>query len=234
MSYSFSGCAVRAIALGGLLVLSSLNAGAADTAAAAAPAMSGKPLAPNCAKGGPMVPVQPNMKVAHQYMMLMVFMKGSGGQYFGNATFDQSGCLGNVAPSAATAKAARAVAPTGTQLYADVCPNDCTGLHEDAATTTTGKPGSPSNKGSDPLGENAWGVLSAVDPATAGPSAENKFEIWQVAVRDGCQARDLYAYHTGAPDRVLAIAKAKGDLLGQILVGYNNPAHSKGPSETCQ
>lgn len=206
--------------------------------AAPASAMA-KPPASGCADKVFVKPGQ-NIKSGHSYLFMMVFKTGTGGKYFGNADYATTGCIGVVPGSTTTAKAAaKAGAKAGAKLTADeevypadVCPTDCTEPEDSppgaALRTAAAK---PLDKGTDPLGTYNWGVLSALETPIGTPVADNTFEVWQVKVKDACMAKALYAHYSQA-GQFLATARAAGDFMGQMLMGFRVKAN--GQTEACK
>ncbi len=215
-----------------LLVSSALAAalicGPVSSAEKAAPAkFEPKQLSPKCKAGtlGPVVDKASNMSIPHQYMLLMVFKKGTGAQYFGDATEKQNGCIPDVEVTPAGPNVKRRLTAPGNQITTENCPNDCVFPRDEAAAM---------EKGSDPLDTNPWGILSATDTTSQGGAKDSKIEIWEIAVTDACHARRLYEYHTApGKDRILARALQRNHLQGEILVGYRDPSHKNGPSTAC-
>ena len=80
------------------------------------------------------------------------------------------------------------------------------------------------------MGKDHFGVLSVLDQPWHSRVAENKFEIWQVVVRDACQARDLYN-HYAAEGQLLAKADAAGEYLGQMMIAMRT--NTSGSTESC-
>ncbi|MBG6223035.1 MULTISPECIES: hypothetical protein [unclassified Janthinobacterium] len=186
-----------------------------------------KQLSPKCASGalGPVSDQPSNKLIPHQYMLLLVFQKGRGSKYFGDATVNQYGCIPDVESQTDTATNKTVLKETGTLMTVANCPNDCVFPR----TTVTAMEG-----GADPLDSNPWGILSATDTTRAGGASNSKIEIWEIAAIDACHARRVYAYLTKrGTDRVLAKALARGDMLGEILVGYRDPNYKEGPSTVC-
>ncbi len=187
-----------------------------------------KQLSPKCLAGvdGKVVDQPSNTSIPHQYMLLLVFKKGKGTQYFGEATGDQYGCIPDVENKVDSKTGASVLTPTGTQMIGANCPNDCVYPRESITAM---------ENGSDPLGANPWGVLSATDPTSMSGAKDSKIEIWGLAAVDACHARKLYEYHTATgKNRRFANALKRGHLLGEIMVGYRDPAHKQGPSTVCQ
>ncbi|MES2295604.1 MAG: hypothetical protein V4582_01570 [Pseudomonadota bacterium] len=232
--------------------------GASAPCALAAPKQmptAAKPLAAACKTRGPMREVQANEKIGHRYLMLMMFAKGTGAQYFGGASYAEEGCLADIDVAVDAKSGAQTKSASKQQLYIAVCPDDCNDLHLAPSAPAASAPNvasAPSvasasadapapagaaalakslNDGSDPLGPHAWGILSAADPIKPNGIPDGKIEVWQVAVRDACQAYALYKFHAGA-EQVLGRAMAKGDFLGQILVGMPVPG-AGGQSQSC-
>jgi hypothetical protein len=186
-----------------------------------------KPLSPACELGtlGPVVDRASNNLIPHQYMLLMVFKKGTGAQYFGNASDRQNGCIPDVEVKVARANGKRELVAPGPQITAENCPNDCVYPRKTAAAMETG---------SDPLDSNPWGIVSATDTTREGGAKDSLIEIWEVAVTDACHARRFYEYHTTpGKDRILANALKRNHMLGEILVGYRDPTHKNGKSLPC-
>ncbi len=217
-------------------------ASALSLPAFAAPAAAmAKPPAAGCANKVFVKPGQ-NIKSGHSYLFMMVFKAGTGGKYFGNADYATTGCIGVVPGSTATAKAgaktgakAGAKLTAGEEVYpADVCPSDCTEPVDEGsgggalARTAAAK---PLDKGTDPLGTYNWGVLSALETPIGTPVADNTFEVWQVKVKDACTAKALYAHYSQA-GQFLATARAAGDFMGQMLMGFRVKAN--GQTEACK
>lgn len=190
-----------------------------------------KPPAPGCA-GKFFVDPGQNSKSGHRYMLMMVFKAGTGGKYFGDADFGTAGCIGDI--ESTKQDAAAGIRTTDEYvLKAEVCPTNCTEPEDnppltDAATMTASK---DIEKGSDPLGNYNFGILSVVAQPMHTPVADNKFEIWQVVVRDACQARDLYD-HYAAEGQLLARAKDAGEYLGQMMIGIRT--RKNGSTEACK
>ncbi len=215
--------ALAAFALAGAFSLSAHAAAPKDWTA--------KPAAPGCADKTFVDPGQ-NAKSAHTYMFMMVFKTGTGGKYFGNADYATTGCIG-VVPGSSTAakgKSSAHVGGDGDVYPTDVCPADCTDPPGDGSVGNKRKVAVKADKGTDPLGKLNWGVLSALETQIGMPVADNTFEIWQVRVKDACMAKALYAYYS-QPGQFLATARAAGDFMGQMLMGYRIKAN--GQTEDC-
>lgn len=209
-----------------------------------------KPAAPGCVGKTFMDPGQ-NPNSGHAYLFMMVFKAGTGGKYFGNTNgnpgYATTGCIG-VIDGALARKAkpgAKVVGDPGDVYPADICPTDCTepddggggGMAARAKKGAKAKAVAgpvPLDRGSDPLGVYNWGVLSALSASEGDintPVAGNTFEVWQVKVRDACQARDLYNFYS-AKGQFLAEALAAGDLMGQMMTGYR--VQPGGKTEACK
>ncbi|KQV42604.1 hypothetical protein [Massilia sp. Root335] len=196
----------------------------AHTTPAVAQPIIDEGLSADCSKGlkGPVVKPTSDSKITHQYMLLLVFKKGTGSKYFGNPKPGQYGCIPN-ADGKHDADGKLHVEATGTQLMVATCPNDCSyplGKHE------------AMNDGADPLGLNAWGIASAVDSAPPGGGPDRHIEVWEVPVFNACHARSLYAFSTEKGSGLLTHAYAAGDMLGEMLVGYRSGEHGM-PIFTC-
>lgn len=219
MSFSLSRKLFAAIAL-----TFSISAWSAGTAAPKpAPVMIDKHLAPGCinsAKGKVHDP-RSDKNIPHQYMLLLVFKKGHGSKYFGDPTDLEYGCVQDV-PSNLV------VAPP-LQLKTENCPNDCVYPFGPRPATDNGN--DPLN--TDPAQTNIWGILSAVDSQPLGGGAKRHIEIWQVAVTDACHARKLYAVHTKDKSSLFSRAYRKGDMLGEILVGFPVAGNGNEASQPC-
>jgi hypothetical protein len=202
--------------------------------AATTTAFKAKPPAKGCE--GKNFVVQPqNPTTAHRYMLLMVFKKDTGGQYFGGASFSEKGCIGVLGGDGAKLTSDDDV------LRTDVCPTDC-GDPPDEPPGAKAKAVMPAKsakrmmaaepgKGTDPLATLNWGVLSATESPSGEPVPGNLFEVWQVVVKDACEARDMVNYYsTGG--RILEQATKAGNLLGQMMIGYRNG--TRGVSEECK
>lgn len=207
------------------------------SAQAAAPTdWTAKPAAPGCADKTFVKPGQ-NLKSAHTYMLMMVFKTGTGGKYFGNADYATTGCIG-VVPDTKTAAKAKAkgsasVGDGGGVYPADICPADCSEPDDGGGgglAASKRKVAAKVDKGTDPLGKLNWGVLSALETPIGMPVADNTFEVWQVKVKDACAAKALYTYYS-QPGQFLATARAAGDFMGQMLMGYR--IKSTGQTEDC-
>jgi hypothetical protein len=219
---------LRTIAAFALASAFSLPALAAAPAAAMA-----KPPASGCADKTFVKPGQ-NIKSGHSYLFMMVFKTGTGGKYFGNADYATTGCIGVVPDPKAKAKAKVGVKDgDGGDVYsAEVCPTDCTEPETDPPGTKKRAVGvKPLDKGTDPLGTYNWGVLSALETPIGMPVADNTFEVWQVKVKDACMAKELYNYYSQA-GQFLATARAAGDFMGQMLMGFRVKAN--GQTEACK
>ncbi len=198
-----------------------------SSAIAATPLKSlSKPPAPGCA-GKTFVDPGVNSKAGSRYMFMMVFKAGSGGKYFGDAEHGMAGCLGDIE----TAKEDAAAGLRTTNDYvlrAEVCPANCVEPDDGGATLTASK---SLEAGSDPLGKRQWGVLSVQEQPLHSAVAGNTFEVWQVAVRDACQARELLA-HYSADGQLLAKAKDTGEFMGTMLIGFR--IKNNGATEACK
>jgi hypothetical protein len=197
-----------------------------------------KPPASGCADKVFVKPGQ-NLKSGHSYLFMMVFKAGTGGKYFGNADYATTGCIGVVPDPKAMAKAAKPAKQglkdgDGGDVYsADICPTDCVEPVDEppGAKKRTIVGVKPLDKGTDPLGTYNWGVLSALETPIGTPVADNTFEVWQVRVKDACMAKELYAYYSQS-GQFLATARAAGDFMGQMLMGFRVKAN--GQTEACK
>jgi hypothetical protein len=190
------------------------------------PQVINKHSAPTCGEGtlGPVVAPAANADIAHQYLLLLIFKKGKGSKYFGNASFKETGCIPDVAAVHDSATKSVTLAPTGMQMPVSNCPNDCVNpLGEHTATDDS----------NDPLNTNSWGILSPVDTVSLDGGAGRRIEIWQIAVTDACHARMLYKFHTMGPRSLLSKAIAVNDMLGEVMVGYPNNKNQTGTSMAC-
>lgn len=171
-------------------------------------------LSTECTKGskGPVEKPVSSAKIDHQYMLLLVFKKGTGKKYFGNPSTGQYGCIPDAAGSH-DASGMLQTSPTGTQLMVATCPNDCSFPFQTHELM---------NDGADPLGTNAWGVASAIASAPLNGGPGRNIEVWEIPVFDACHARVLYKFHTDTRESLLSQAYAAGDMDGEILVGYQN------------
>ncbi|NVD74776.1 hypothetical protein HUX88_30265 [Duganella sp. BJB1802] len=209
------------------LVCSANGAHAADAAPAKLPMVPAKPPSLYCANRVK-DPAQ-NTQIPHQFMLLLVFQKGKGSSYFGNASTNQNGCIEDVQSVPNTAGTPQLLKPTGHYLTVPNCPNDC--IYPRAAHAAL-------NDGSDPLNTDKnrtipWGIMSAVDSAPVDGGPGRRIEIWEVAVQDACHARRLYAYHTQCLNSLLRKALDRKDMLGEILVGYRVADNADGKTDPC-
>ncbi|MEJ7805073.1 MAG: hypothetical protein WKG03_04020 [Telluria sp.] len=218
MSLSFSRAFLCAVGIACSIVAQSVNAQAPG------PGWINKVLAPGCINSpkGKVHNPRSDANIPHQYMLLLIFKKGQGSQYFGGATDTEYGCIPDV-PSALV------VAPPS-QLMAENCPNDCVYPYGKRPATDNGN--DPLNV--DPQQTNRWGILSAVDSKSENGGAKRHVEIWQVAAIDACHARKLYAHHTKDASSVFSQAYRKGHLLGEVMVGYPAKGNGNERSQPCQ
>lgn len=219
MSQSLSRCLLGAVAI--TLGMFAQSAGAQT--AMKPPVIIDKHLAPGCinSPNGKVHDPKSDTNIPHQYMLLLIFKKGQGSQYFGGANDNEYGCIQD-APSTLI------VAPM-MQLMTENCPNDCVYPYGRRPASDNGS--DPLNV--DPAATNRWGILSAVDTADLNGGPKRKVEIWQVAVTDACHARRLYAYHTKDPKSLLNQAYANGDMFGEVLVGYPGKDYGDAASRAC-
>ncbi|MFZ6765581.1 hypothetical protein ACO0LM_00745 [Undibacterium sp. Di26W] len=147
-------------------------------------------------------------KFKHQYMLLIIFKKGKGSQYFGNPNIGEYGCIPDVEANQFPP------VPTNTFIIAENCPNDCVYPRDTRA---------PLNDGKDPLGKNPWGIVSAINSEKRDGGPGRLIEVWELAVRDKCHAEALYASFT-LPNGLLLPALERGHMLGEIVVGYDRPS----------
>jgi hypothetical protein len=218
-------------------------AGAACLPAAAAPygPPASKPAAKGC-EGKIWVDPGQNPSSGHSYVLMMVFKKDTGSKYFGGADYSTTGCIGVVKPIEPIAKAgakAKTKLSSDEEVYpAEVCPTDCTDPPDDGGKAARAKGAKGAKvgmtaleKGTDPLGKANYGVLSALETANNTPVPDNKFEVWQVRVKDACVARQLFL-HYSEKGQFLNAASAAGEFLGQMMVGYR--FKEGGATEACK